>query len=486
MDGTDPRDAGRDDGPFSDASTEEVEDAQRLLTALGARLRAPLTSEQRSSVLETILAPVAPHAAVAEVAPERAAGAGTRPRSGRGGRRDARRGRRRIVLTAGVAALAVIAGSSVALLGGGEDLPLVQLGGGSAAPMGDSGLAAGASRMAESGDAATSMWWTPTRYRFVLADGVGHPAGAGPAWRLVPPADRSAAAARIAAEFGLPVPVAPDWDPEALQSNGEDGSSLWFSSAGDWYFSGAYDESLNWICPELPSAFSDPVDGAATDEVEFGECVPPPPLDGVHDEAAARSLAADLLGRLGHARIRITSVFVDDWSAWVSAELTEEGVPAESGLMVGVGFGGDGRVTSAHGTTATVEALGAYPTIDAVEALVRLERELSAWLDGGPVARPLPAADAGAADDADGPVDDPDAPVTDTPVTILPTPEVPSEREDIPEPVEVTVTIVAVEPITMMSWSPDGTVLLVPHYRLIDRDGGWWFVVAVADRYLAG
>lgn len=367
----------------------------------------------------------------------------------------------------------------------------MQLGGGSAAPMGDTGAAAGASRMAESGDAATSMWWTPTRYRFVLADGVGHPAGTGPAWRLVPPADRAAAAARIAAEFGLPDPVTPEWDPEALQSNGEDGSSLWFSGAGDWYYSAAYDESLSWICPELPPATSDPADGAATDAVELGECTPPPPLDGVPDDATARSLATELLGRLGHTQIRITSVNVDEWSAWVSAELTEEGVPAESGLMVGVGFGGEGRVTSAHGTTARVESLGAYPTIDAVEALVRLEQELSAWLDGGPVARPLPAPadDAGSIAD-ESPAGDPESREDDTPVTILPTPESPpgppTEPQDLPEPVEATVTIVAVEPITMISWSPEGTVLLVPHYRLIDQDGGWWFVVAVEDQYLAG
>jgi hypothetical protein len=27
--------------------------------------------------------------------------------------------------------------------------------------------------------------------------------------------------------------------------------------------------------------------------------------------------------------------------------------------------------------------------------------------------------------------------------------------------------------------------VLLPHYRLIDSDGGWWFVIAVEDRYLA-
>ena len=58
--------------------------------------------------------------------------------------------------------------------------------------------------------------------------------------------------------------------------------------------------------------------------------------------------------------------------------------------MVGVGFGGAERVTSAHGTLASVEPLGSYPTIDAAAALTRLEAEMSAWMDVGPIARPYP------------------------------------------------------------------------------------------------
>lgn len=379
-----------------------------------------------------------------------------------------------MVLAAGVTALALIGTTSVALLGG-DDLPLVQIGGGAAAPMGDASAAAGPLRMAESGDAATSMMWTPTLFRFVLADGVDFPADSGPAWRLVPPTDLAAAAVPIAEALGLPRPVTSEWDANALQSDGADGSSLWFSPSGDWYFSGAYDEALNWDCPELPFEDAAPGETGAPAEAgeaaAIGECVAPPPLDGVPDADRARSLAIRLLASLGHSDIRITSVHVDDWSAWVSAELTDGGVPAGSGLMVGVGFGGAERVTSAHGTLASVEPLGSYPTIDAAAALTRLEAEMSAWMDVGPIARPYPTP----ADERSSTGDDEPDDVTDA-----------ATDDEAPVPVEVTVTIVSIELMSMVTWSSDGMVLLVPHYRLVDQDGGWWFVVAVADRYVAG
>jgi len=507
-------------------STTPPDDVLRLLSRLGVRLRAPLSEQKRAELLASLLAARSAERSTARsassisdrrasspaspVGPGHSAGAGVRPASRLPWRRGARR---RGTVLAGALALALLAGSSAALLRGGDDLPLIVLGGGAGMAMGDASAAAGPMRSSEAGDVATSMWWTPTLYRFVLADGVTFPAGSGPAWRLLPPADLAAAAAGIATTLGLPAPVTPEWDADALQANGADGSSLWFSPSGDWYFSGPYDDSLNWICPDLPEPYlpepilpepdlsgPDPIvpelagpDRSDAVDAVF-ECVPPPPLDGVPSEDRARSLATQLLATLGHPDARVTTVYRDDWSAWVSAELTVGGLPASSGLMVGIGFGAQERVTSAHGTVARVEPLGSYPTIDARAALLRLEADMASWMTVGPVARPYAT-----------PGDDGDTPVSDTPVTILPAPsdestsgdgrpapdgpaigDVAPQGPEASEPVEVTVTIASVELITMMSWSPDGVVLLVPHYRLIDSDGSWWFVVAVEDRYLAG
>jgi hypothetical protein len=495
-----------------------VEDAQRLLQALGARLRtrSQLDASRRSALVDTLVDATRDDRSSrgSSRVSSRATGTsapgadGRPPRFGRAGR-DADgqvRGRLRdrwVGVTAGIATLALVAGASLGVLRSGDDLPIILASGG--APGGAAGAPFAADAMdtslrAESG--LDRMWWTPTIHRFVLADGVTFPAGSAPAWRLVPPADLAAAAARLTAILGLPDARAAEWDAASLQSEGADGSSLWVGASGDWYYSAAFDESLQWICDEAPVADRDGAAGSAPDSTAVEpapvDCTPPAPPIGVPSEARARTLALEVLARVGHGDARITSVHVDEWGAWVSAEPTLAGLPAgvagDSGLMVSVGFGGGERLTSASGTFATVERLGAYPTIDVAAALVRLEKELSAWLTDGPVARPFPA-DMGAPavepapEDGDTPVSDGDAPVTS-----LPAPDGPGGGDGAkdpepdlgpaPDPVEVTVTIVTVELVTSLAWSADGTVLLIPHYRLVDSDGGWWFVIAVEDRYV--
>ena len=509
------------------------EDALRLMRALGARLRmrSQLDANRRAELVDALVDATRDehgvHTAPSHVSGSRPSGAsspnaaGRPPRAGRTARRGSGRlSERRVGVIAGVAALALIAGVSQGLLRGGDDLPVIVLASGGA-PGGSAGgpLAADAmdSSLRSESDVDRLWWWTPTIYRFELADGVTFPAGSAPAWRLVPPADLAAAAARLTATFGLPGARVSEWDANSLQSEGADGASLWVGATGDWYYSGDLDDSTQWICDEVPVV--DRGD-AADDGSELApvDCTPPAPPVGVPDEARARTLALEVLARVGHGDARITSVYADEWGAWVSAEPTFVGLPAgvagSSGLMVSVGFGGGERLTSASGTLATVERLGEYPTIDLAAAILRLEQELSAWLTDGAVARPMPAdldAPGGEAPAAEGeaggdtPVSDRDTPAPDgdtpapdgdTPITILPVPDGPGGGDSgsepgtdpdlgpLPEPVEVTVRIVSVELVTSLAWSADGTMLLIPHCRLTDSDGGWWFVVAVEDRYV--
>jgi hypothetical protein len=343
-------------------------------------------------------------------------------------------------------------------------------------------------------------WWVPTTYRFELAAGVALPAGQAPAWRLVRPADLAGAAAPIAATLGLPTLAASEWDSSTLWSESDAAGSLWVAPSGDWYYSGPAHLWPVWDCPTVDAGDSRtgpaPADGSVGSVGPVEECTPPAPPVGVPDAERARTLAVEFLATVGHRDVRVVDVWSDEWGAWVTAEPTMSGVPAGSGLTVSVGFGAQGRVTSANGTLATVERIGEYPTIDAAAAIARLEDDLNAWQLGGPIARPMPAdagtlegPGSGTADQEDA---DPDAPVSDqdgdadTPVTILPVPDgdAPMPGGDV-EPVELTVTIVSIELVTSLAWTSAGEMLLLPHYRLIDSDGGWWFVVAVADRYLA-
>ena len=58
--------------------------------------------------------------------------------------------------------------------------------------------------------------------------------------------------------------------------------------------------------------------------------------------------------------------------------------------------------------------------------------------------------------------------------------EVPVERE------RITVRLVAADLIVQYAWTREGEMVLVPHYRFRDADGGEWWVLAIADRYLEG
>ncbi len=87
------------------------------------------------------------------------------------------------------------------------------------------------------------------------------------------------------------------------------------------------------------------------------------------------------------------------------------------------------------------------------------------------VAESAPPAPSEPAPDAGSGVDPAAPPVSDAPV-------------EPQEPEQFTVTLVDVQSDVWWAWDVDGSVWLLPAYRFIGDDGGWYTVPAVTDEFL--
>lgn len=520
-DGATPDGATPDDAIPATGSTPDASAAADAVAAAAAEDLATLHLVRR--VLHRLGDGVDPELRDAQAA---RAAAAAREAAGTGGERDGatvhalrprsaralvRRAGQRPLVPAGLVA-AALALVLVVRTTAGPDLPVLALG--DLGPGLRGGGPEAASAMAADGREPAILPWFPVRYAFVLADGLTAPADRGPAWRLEPPADLAAEAARLAAVLGLPAPAPSEWDPASLfVQDGANGATLWVGASGDWSYSGAY-APVDPGCVVVEPRVVEPADGddagsaagdAATSEPSGPDCPEPTPPAAVPDAERARVLAQELLARTGMPDVRITDVYADAWGAWVGGTVVVDGAPGDVGPWVGVGFGGDGEVLGANGTLARPVRLGEYPLVGLDDALDRLTE----WF-GGDAATPMPMPEevepaieapattgegrAATPVDPDAPVSeelappvsdepaspDPEEPAADAPVLVDPMPDAPAEPET------VTVVLVRVELVVSLLWTSDGQVLLVPHFRFHDADGGVWDVVAVADRYLAG
>jgi hypothetical protein len=422
--------------------------ALALAEAIGAQLRRPPRDEVRAQHVQRAAAAVGSTAAGAggDRAPADVLASSTAPsRPGR------RRALRRFVPVSALALLAVVA-LVTTLTGPSRDLPVIALGGGG----GEAPMAAGdASMSREAGVASdapmTGMMWIAIDYEFILEDGARLAAGTGPAWRFVAPSDPAGLAARLTSLLGMPAAAPSEWDPATLVSQAPDGASLALMPNGDWYFGAAPDPRLEWRCPDfVPQATpAEPAEGEITILPSF-ECEPPPPSAGVPTASQAEALATALFAELGVTGIRFQDTSVDDWSASVWGLIGVDGAPRDVGQYFGAGFGAEGSLRYANGTFARPVRLGDYPTVGTEVALDRLRAQLDPDA-GGAIAQPYPApADA------------------------------PAGRE------QVTVRLVGAELVVQYAWTPEGEMVLVPHYRFRDADGGEWWVLAITDRYLEG
>ena len=203
------------------------------------------------------------------------------------------------------------------------------------------------------------------------------------------------------------------------------------------------------------------------------ECTTPEPPAGIPTQADAEQRATDYLAAMGVDTSTVAfESYADEWSASVTGNEQVDGVNARSW---GFGFGADAELQYAWGSVATPEPVGPYTLVDLDTAVARLTDGTYGF---GATGRGVGVMEDLAASS--------DAAVTEGPVeTMIAEPMPVDVPGGVPaEPEEITVTLVDVQPDLWWVWDADGSAWLLPAYRFIGDDGGWYTVPAVTDDFL--
>jgi hypothetical protein len=306
-------------------------------------------------------------------------------------------------------------------------------------------------------------------------------------------------AAEIAAHFGVagePARV-DDWEPGGWQIGPTDGTgpSVFVSDDAQqmWSYSPAWqDQPAMEPCGEAGAPEGSP------------ECPVPEPPAGVPTAEEAEARARELLAVLGvDSSAMKFDTYADEWMASVNvtevvaadAEGATDGVP--TGRYWGFNFAGEGAIQWANGSLAVPQPVGPYTLVDLDTAIARLREQYTGNGMPMPVDLGVPVTSypdtSVMVDPATTSVLEPASGVGDVevvPNTGVATPpstyamgvEPPFETYPAPEP--VTVTLVDVQADLWWAWAADGSVWMVPAYRFIGDDGGWYTVPAITDDFL--
>lgn len=245
--------------------------------------------------------------------------------------------------------------------------------------------------------------------------------------------------------------------------------SIWVSDDAMVSWSYSDPTSNPWACGDVGTAEPAPADGGPAASGSTGPSAPEscdPSVKPISERDAVRA-TRKLLSSLGVADDPAAAIDIeweagsDDYSTWVTAWQRVNGQRTQ--LAWSFTFAGD-QVAWANGFAAGLEAVPAYPIVGAKTAVQRSSDPRFASfgptpLDG--VAVPLGTAEASSSSST------------------------PSVRQGNPERVQVwwdPATVTSAEPTLAQYWQPDGTLLILPAYRLTTAgDRGTWAVIAIAE-----
>jgi len=329
---------------------------------------------------------------------------------------------------------------------------------------------------AESSTAATDSMTMLAPVELVLGDvgelpatttGYVFPAGA------TVSAETVAALAAVLGVEGEPVPGSTE-NGMAWQVGPTDGTTPSLTVGADatlsWWYSAARGEPVDVpACTPITTIPGRPNGAPATIE----PCPAPEPPAGVPTAAEAEERARQLLAELGAGLDAVqVDVHADEWSASVQITQLLDGV--RSPISWSFGFGPEGVLQYANGMLASPEPVGPFPLLDVDAAFTRLQEQQAG---GGWFARDMLAIEAVPAPEATTVTVAPSTaavPPTSYPLEIAPPETMPP----------VVVTLVDVEADLWPVTDIDGSAWLLPAYRFIGDDGGWYTVPAVTDEYL--
>jgi len=344
---------------------------------------------------------------------------------------------------------------------------------GAAAPMG-----APEAMSAQPADAKMSVWpgWGST---FVPSPSLPDEPGTATGYRLVSDGiDTTALAEQLAKAFGIKGEPRDEYGAIVIGPSDGTGPSIWVY--GDAMVTWSYSDPTKnpWNCGVTPLPEPVPAESGGTDvspgTPETSACEPE--KEPLTEQDAVRA-ARKILASVGVSEDPASGIDVE-WEAgtdgvttWVTAWQRVEGNRTQ--LSWSFTFD-DKDVLWANGFAAGLEPVPAYPIVGAFTAVMRSQDpRFSAFgptpLDFGGV---VPLAEARGVESSDATVSSDTVPATEVP------PAEPGKVQVWWDPITVT----GAEPTLAQYWQQDGTLLILPAYRLTTADDrGTWAVIAVDE-----
>lgn len=283
-------------------------------------------------------------------------------------------------LTVAAASLSIVglAATTLSLNLGPANAPLFEL-----ASAGSSQAQLSTGQSAESSPMVSDkMFWQPFSYNHIAGELSAAP-GRGKVYQAEMVGDPEEILRTLAQVFGLSgEPKLDDWASPEFPSYSIQGENqalgIYFSGTASWYFS-------SWSQPDYGCPAVDSTESSSGDESEKTEepqyCEPKPTPELIPAEQAMIAQALEIYGAIGISLDTSKArIYRDDWGASISFPNIQNGI--ETGQDYYLGWGMDGKISYAGGSSFRLVERGDFDTISALDAVARISD--GRWFGGAP------------------------------------------------------------------------------------------------------